>query len=361
MEKVKKVRIAVAGFGCYGRTFAKLFQIHPDVEYVGICETNSELIAQAQAAGFRRIHGDYRDVLSGDEYDAVHIALPVENHVKPTLDVLAAGKHCACAVPMAFTLEEIRSIVAAERAARKNYMMMETVVYSPEYLFVKDLFARGDMGRLQFMHGWHYQDMEDWPGGWKGMPPMWYATHAVSPLLDLPKSRATRVIGFGSGMMRDELRSFHGNPFPAETMTFQIEKSNVVAEVSRTLFETAVVYSESFELYGSKASFFSRTGELVRLLKHEDGNRGTPIDVSKPEIGDLYALEKLPADFRDAIIKIKGRPVYAGPANEFIRSIVEKRKPAIGAVTAANWCAVGICAHESALAGGKIVDVPRFD
>jgi hypothetical protein len=39
--------------------------------------------------------------------------------------------------------------------------------------------------------------------------------------------------------------------------------------------------------------------------------------------------------------------------HEFVRSIVEGRPPAIGAVTAA-----GICAHESAMQGGRVVEVP---
>jgi len=47
--------------------------------------------------------------------------------------------------------------------------------------------------------------------------------------------------------------------------------------------------------------------------------------------------------------------------NEFVRSIVENRKPMIDAVTAANWTAAGICAHESAMQGGAAVQIPAFD
>ena len=43
--------------------------------------------------------------------------------------------------------------------------------------------------------------------------------------------------------------------------------------------------------------------------------------------------------------------------HEFVRSILEGRKPAIDAVTAANWTAAGICAHESALRGGAEVEI----
>ena len=62
-------------------------------------------------------------------------------------------------------------------------MMMETVVYSREYLFVKDLYDQGELGRIQFLRGSHQQDMDGWPNYWPGLPPMWYATHCVSPCL----------------------------------------------------------------------------------------------------------------------------------------------------------------------------------
>jgi hypothetical protein len=47
--------------------------------------------------------------------------------------------------------------------------------------------------------------------------------------------------------------------------------------------------------------------------------------------------------------------------HEFVMSIVEQRKPWIDEITAANWTAAGICAHESAMRGGEKVEIPRFE
>ncbi len=58
--------------------------------------------------------------------------------------------------------------------------------------------------------------------------------------------------------------------------------------------------------------------------------------------------------------KIRIAVVGLGFGAEFVRSIVEDRQPAIDALTAAHWTAAGICAHESALAGGLEVLVPDF-
>ncbi len=64
-------------------------------------------------------------------------------------------------------------------------MMMETVVYSREAISSRrTCTTAAHSGRIQFLRGSHQQDMDArWPGYWPGLPPMWYATHCVSPCL----------------------------------------------------------------------------------------------------------------------------------------------------------------------------------
>ena len=47
-------------------------------------------------------------------------------------------------------------------------------------------------------------------------------------------------------------------------------------------------------------------------------------------------------------------------AHEFLTALVEDRECYPNAVKSANWTCVGLCAHESALAGGKIVKLNKF-
>ena len=116
---------------------------------------------------------------------------------------LKAGKHVACTVPAATSVEDCRAIVNAANAAGKNYMMMETAIYTREFLYVRELRDTGKLGRIQFMRGAHQQEMAGWPGYWEGLPPMHYATHAVSPCLALVRGEAEYVSCFGSGRIAD--------------------------------------------------------------------------------------------------------------------------------------------------------------
>ena len=46
--------------------------------------------------------------------------------------------------------------------------------------------------------------------------------------------------------------------------------------------------------------------------------------------------------------------------NEFVSALVDDRDPWPNAPTSANWTCVGILAHESAVAGGEIRQLPEF-
>ena len=131
---------------------------------------------------------------------------------------------------MATTVEECLAIVDSERRSGKVYMMMETVVYSREYLFVKELYDKGELGRVQVLRGSHQQDMEGWPGYWPGLPPMWYATHCVGPVCGIANLTAEYVSCFGSGNVRQDIREKSGNRFAVESCHIKIADSDVAAQ-----------------------------------------------------------------------------------------------------------------------------------
>ena len=54
-----------------------------------------------------------REVLKDETIDAVHLVTPIPLHADQSVAVLESGKHCACTVPMATSLEDIRRIESA--------------------------------------------------------------------------------------------------------------------------------------------------------------------------------------------------------------------------------------------------------
>ena len=69
-----------------------------------------------------------------------------------SVQVLNAGKHCACTIPMGMSMKELEDVIKARKASGKHYMFMETSVYTREYLYVKELYESGAMGKLADRH-----------------------------------------------------------------------------------------------------------------------------------------------------------------------------------------------------------------
>lgn len=367
-RRPRRVRVGIIGLG-FGAEFIPIYQNHPQAEMVAICQRNPErLRALGEAFGVPRRYTDWREMLRDPELDAIHINSPIPDHAAMSLAALEAGRHCACTVPMATNLEALAAICRARRSSGRNYMMMETVVYSREFFFVQEMLRSGEMGRLQFLRGSHQQEMAGWPGYWEGLPPMHYATHCVSPLLALAGTLCQSVVCHGSGRIDPRLAINYGSPFAVETATLSLRDSDVCAEVTRSLFNTARQYRESFDVYGSKVSW------EWTLVEHEDCILHRGEEVVRVRARD-YA-ERLPEGIRgftsrgvydlseNVHLSFKQGSGHGGShphlAHEFIMSIVEGREPFPNAEQSANYTATGICAHESALRRGDRVVVPDF-
>jgi predicted dehydrogenase len=286
-----------------------------------------------------------------------------------SIEALKAGKHVMCTVPMATTVDECREICDLARETGLKYMMAETVVYSREFLFIKQMYEQGELGKIQYMAASHPQDMDGWPEYWERMIPMHYATHVVSPVLGLVKGRAEYVSCFGSGTINEKLAKKSGNRFAVESCHIKIKDSDVAAHIWRFLFDTARQYRESFDVYGTKKSF------EWALVEHEEhvvhtAKRPEPEIPSRVKVPDFAHL--LPAEIRPFTSTIQDAAhlsfiqgaghggSHPHLVNEFVTALVKKRDPWPNAVTSANWTCVGICAHESAIQGGAIVKLPDF-
>ena len=324
----KKIKVGIVGL-VFGGAFPTIYRDHPDVEEVVICDKNEELLNSfSRKFGFTRCCRDYQELLDSD-VDAVHILTNIHTHADLAVQALNAGKHCAVTVPMATTLDEIRAVIEAKKKSGKNYMMMETSVYTYQCLYVKSLIDQGKLGKIQYLRGTHFQDMEGWPDYWKGLPPLHYATHAISPLLFLSGQRASRVHCFGSGTMREEL------------------------------VRNYAPYVYTFE-EGMTETNIGNRGRVISRQEVHCPNREEILPEAIRKYTTEFAI--LDPDNPDMYMKQGGGHHGSHPhlVNEFVSSIIEEREPMIDVYTAADWTAAGICGHESAMKNGEEVVIPEF-
>ena len=297
---MKKINIAIVGLG-FGAEFIPIYQKHPLANMYAICQRDeAKLNAIGDAFNIEKRYSNFDELLKDANVDAVHINTPIQSHAEQTIKALNAGKHVACTVPMATTVEECKAIVEASKRMGKKYMMMETVVYAREFLYIKELYEKGELGKIQFLKASHQQDMDGWPDYWPGLPPMHYATHCVGPVAGLLRLEAEYVSCFGSGTIREELISHYNSPFAVESAHIKFRDSDLSAMVYRSLFDVARQYRESFEVYGSKKSFEwaliedeEHVVHTAKLPEHE-----IPAKVKVPDYAHL-----LPEGIRDFTTK----------------------------------------------------------
>jgi predicted dehydrogenase len=205
---------------------------------------------------------------------------------------------------------------------------------------------------------------------------MHYATHCVSPCLAILGKLADAVTCHGSGRIREDLIPKYNSPFAVETATFTIKGSDVVAEVTRSLFDVARQYRESFDVTGSKKSFEWQQVENEEPIIHTKSTAEKPLSetqipkrVRVPDyagrLPDEIQKFTMPASIQDAdhLSFLQGGG-HGGShphlAHAFLSAVLGERPALPDAPTSANWTAVGICAHMSAMKGGEKIKIPEF-
>jgi len=362
---------AMIGLG-FGAEFIPIYAAHPNADITAICRRNeAELNKSGDQFSIEKRYTSYDDVLADPAIDFVHINSPIPDHAWMSLKALDAGKHVMCTVPMATTIEECQQIVEKVKETGLKYMMAETVVYSREFLFIKEMYEKGELGEIQHLAASHPQDMDGWPSYWEKMIPMHYATHVVSPCLGLVNGLAEYVSCFGSGKVRDDIAQKSGNSFALQSAHIKIKDSDLTAHIWRCLYDVARQYRESFDVYGTKKSFewtlVENEPHVIHTAKKPEPE--IPEKVEVPDFAHLLPepIQKftLPAEIHDTehLSFIQGGG-HGGShphlVHEFVSALVKDRDPRPNAVTSANWTCVGICAHESATRGGEIVRLPAF-
>lgn len=365
----ESVNVAMVGLG-FGAEFIPIYQAHPRANVHSLCQrTEKHLHEVGDRFKIANRHTDFESVLADPKVDFVHINSPIPDHAWMSLAALDAGKHVMCTVPMATTIEDCEKIVRKVKETGLKYMMAETVVYSREFLFLKSLYEKGELGKIQHLAASHPQDMDGWPVYWEKMIPMHYATHVVSPCLGLVNGTAEYVSCFGSGTVRDDIAKKSGNRFAVESCHIKIKDSDLTAHIWRFLYDVARQYRESFDVYGTKKSFEWTLVEgephVLHTAKKPEHEIAEKVEV--PDFAHLLPepIRKFTQSIQDAdhLSFIQGGG-HGGShphlVNEFVSALVEDRDPWPNAVQSANWTCVGICAHESALKGGEIVRLPAF-
>lgn len=144
------VRLGLVGLGYWGPHFARIATESAESELVWCCdlsERNLELPRRRYPQV--QLTTDVADVLGDDSIDAVVIATPTATHADLAVAALEAGKDILVEKPLAASPAEIDRIEAAR--GDRVVMVGHTFVYNSAIVQIRDLVARGELGRIQYV------------------------------------------------------------------------------------------------------------------------------------------------------------------------------------------------------------------
>lgn len=392
----KKIKVAVVGTGSFSHHFIPLFQAHPDVEEVVLSDIDADKLKQcADKYNLSRTLPSLDEVCNSD-VDCVALFTQNWMHGPQAVQALNAGKHVYSAVPSGVSLEEMEAMLQAATAAKRIYMVGETSYYYPHVIYCRQKYKEGAFGDIVYGEAEYYHDFDSlyevlqWRGGkdWlktAGSPPMYYPTHSISQIVSVTGARMTKVSCQGFVDRVDDQvfkadTNMWSNEFSNQTALFQMsDGSSCRINEFRRIGHPG---GERMNLYGTEGSFEGNMAGAVWYDKQNGVNTSLQKLLHAPAIkpdlpreqlegmdrlendsihygtAPIQDLSRLPATF-------KGMPnghygAHQFLVDDFVKSCVTGILPPNNLWQAARYLVPGLIAHESALQGGKLLDIPDF-
>jgi predicted dehydrogenase len=151
-----EIGIGLIGTGYMGKCHAlawnavrPVFGDGPRPKLVHLGEANAELAAaRADAFGFAKSTGNWRDVVSDPEVQVVSITTPNAFHAEMAIAALEAGKHVWCEKPMAVGYSEAERMLAAAKASGRVTALGYNYIQNPIVRHIKKLLGEDIIGTV---------------------------------------------------------------------------------------------------------------------------------------------------------------------------------------------------------------------
>jgi predicted dehydrogenase len=395
------ISVGLVGLGAFGSEFADMFQSHPLVDRIALCDREPERIKKFAEKESWKAKFNPRDAYASldeickSDLDALVIITQPWLHAPQCVKAMESGKHVYSAVPIISipndeeTLDWCDKLVNTCRKTGLSYMLGETTYFHAQSMFCRRKAAEGAFGNFIYAEGEYFHDVDS-PGcnlrnvekkraasqaGQEGKAlraqyikdgyrsgPMHYPTHSTSGPVCVMKAHALKATCYGYRNQNAD-PFFGGYAFSDETALFKMSNGATVRICEFREVAGGIADSETFRILGTSGSFcedrWMENGRTAPLTAQ-------PLKSQKMKIDEMR--DPLPPEVYEAFRSCStGEGVYGGHGgshaylvNEFVDAIAKRRQPAINIWEAARYMAMGVTAHQSALRDGETLNVPDW-
>lgn len=199
-----KIRIGVYGLR-RGMSFVRTAQAFDEAEVVALCDRDEKALTQARSKvpGAAAYHS-YEDML-GTDLDAVVLCNYCPDHAPAAIQTMESGKHVLSEVIACGTVAEGVALARTVEKTKQVYMFAENYCYMAFIQEMRRLYEAGELGEFRYGEGEYVHFARDIlhrivdvniPDHWRlWIPPTYYCTHSLGPLLRITGLRPVEVAG----------------------------------------------------------------------------------------------------------------------------------------------------------------------
>lgn len=142
------IKTAVIGVGSMGRNHARVYWEMPDVNLVGVADTNQNISDTIAKRFGTNGYNDFRKMLDKEKPEAVDICVPTSLHLEIALDVIQRGIHVLVEKPISTNVYEGKIMIEAAENAGVKLMIGHIERFNPAVMALKEQLANNRLGKV---------------------------------------------------------------------------------------------------------------------------------------------------------------------------------------------------------------------
>ncbi|MCE9612682.1 MAG: Gfo/Idh/MocA family oxidoreductase [Lentisphaerae bacterium] len=288
-----KLKVGVIGVGALGQWHARIYSEFPDVEFVGVYDTNPERAAEIAAKYHTRAFASLADLAGAAE--AVSVVVPTDRHFDVFNQLLPFGLHLLMEKPIASTTDEAERMVAAANARNLVLQVGHVERFNPVLKFLEE-----NLTQPRFIE---VIRLAPFPPPRPGGPPRGTEVSVVLDLMIHDLEIILHIVG-------SPVREIHAVGVPVLSTTEDIANVRLAFENGCVANVTASRISQERmrkirvfqpDTYVS-LDYMNQTGQLCRMTPAGIAAEAVPITKGEPLALELASFVACARDRRDPLV-----------------------------------------------------------
>ena len=157
-QALPPIRVCVLGLGRAFTLMLPTLSRDPRVKLVAAYDPESSACAKFAKDFGGRVHVSPEAMFADNEVELVYIATPHQMHAAHVALAAAAGKHVLLEKPMAITMDDCDSMIAAMQAAERHLIVGPSHSFDAPVLKARAIIESGELGRVRMITALNFTD-----------------------------------------------------------------------------------------------------------------------------------------------------------------------------------------------------------